>query len=202
MKKHLWVASIIAIGAMALSAAATAKQLVVSAISDTGTRLSERLFNYMASTGLVLAMTTLAANKARAYELGDAQEYPVVATDIIYEGAAVGENAAGYARPLVAGDPFLGFASRKADNSAGLAGAIGVEVKRRGQIQLLVAGATAVTANDRPLVYASDDDTFTLTASTNSIIGRVSRWVSSGVCVVEFDAALAAAEAARVAGDV
>jgi hypothetical protein len=202
MKKHLWVASIIAIGAMALSAAATAKQLVVSAIRETGARLSERLFNYMASTGLVLAMTTLAGNKARAYELGDAQEYPVVATDIIYEGAAVGENASGYARPLVAGDPFLGFAMRRADNAAGVAGAIGVEVKRRGQIQLPVAGATAVTANDRPLVYASDDDTFTLTASTNSIIGRVSRWVSSGICVVEFDAALAAAEAARVAGDV
>jgi hypothetical protein len=146
-------------------------------------------------------MTTLAANKPRAYELGDNQEYPVIAADIIFEGAAVGENGSGYARPLTAGDPFLGFAHRKVDNSAGAAGAVNVEVKRKGQIQLAVAGATAVTANDRPLVYASDDDTFTLTASTNSIIGRVARWVSSGVCVVEFDAALAAAEAARVAGD-
>ena len=202
MKKSLLIASILAVAAIALSSFATAKQLVVSAICQTAERLSERLFNFMASTGLVLAMATLGANKSRAYELGDAQEYPVVATDIIYEGSAVGENASGYARPLVAGDPFLGFAMRKADNSAGVAGAIGVEVKRRGQIQLPVAGATAVTANDRPLVYASDDDTFTLTASTNSIIGRVSRWVSSGICVVEFDAALAAAEAARVAGDV
>jgi hypothetical protein len=147
-------------------------------------------------------MTTLAANKPRAYELGDNQEYPVIATDIIYEGAAVGENASGYARPLAAGDVFLGFATRKADNSTGAAGAINVEVKRKGQAQLAVVGATAVTANDRPLVYASDDDTFTLTASTNSIIGRVSRWVSSAVCVVEFDANLAAAETARVAGDV
>ncbi len=153
-------------------------------------------------TGFAIAMTTLAANKPRAYELGDNQEYPVIAADIIFEGAAVGENGSGYARPLTAGDPFLGFAHRKVDNSAGAAGAVNVEVKRRGQIQLAVAGATAVTANDRPLVYASDDDTFTLTASTNSIIGRVARWVSSGVCVVEFDAALAAAEAARVAGDV
>jgi len=146
-------------------------------------------------------MTTLAASKARAYELGTIQEYPVIASDIIYEGAAVGENASGYARPLVAGDPFLGFAETTVDNSAGSAGDKRVRVRRAGQVQLAVAGATAVTANDGPLVYASDDDTFTLTASTNSIVGRVSRWVESGICVVAFDATLAAAETARIAGD-
>lgn len=146
-------------------------------------------------------MTTLAAAKARAYELGTIQQYPVIAADIIYEGAAVGENGSGYARPLQAGDPFLGFAETTVDNSAGSAGDKSVRVRRVGQVQLAVAGATAVTANDGPLVYASDDDTFTLTASTNSIVGRVSRWVESGVCVVAFDAGMAAAEAARVAGD-
>ena len=150
---------------------------------------------------LGIGMTTLAGDKARAYELGTIQEYPVVATDIIYEGAAVGENASGFARPLVAGDPFLGFAETRTDNSAGAAGDKLARVKRRGQVQLAVAGANAVTANDGPLVYASDDDTFTLTASTNSVIGRVSRWVESGVCVVDFDAALAAEAAARIAGD-
>lgn len=147
-------------------------------------------------------MTTLAASKARAYELGNTQEYPVVASDTIYEGAAVGESGSGYARPLVAGDPFLGFAESTVENTTATAGNVNVRVIRRGQVQLAVAGATAVTANDLPLVYASDDDTFTLTASTNTIIGRVSRWVSSAVCVVDFDASLAAAEAARVAGDV
>lgn len=161
----------------------------------------DALFNHMARSGLLLAMTTLAVNKLRDYQIGDKEFYPVIAADIIYEGAAVGENASGYARPLVAGDPFLGFAERQADNSLGLVGAINVEVKRKGSIVVPVAGASAVTANDRPLVYASDDDTFTLTASTNSIIGRVQRWISGTTCVVEFNAALAAAEAARVAGD-
>jgi hypothetical protein len=136
---------------------------------------------------LGIGMTTLAANKARPYELGDIQEYPVIAADIIYEGAAVGENGSGYARPLQAGDPFLGFAETIVDNSAGAAGDKRVRTRRRGQVQIPVAGATAITANDGPLVYASDDDTFTLTASTNTIIGRVSRWVESGVCVVAFD---------------
>lgn len=146
-------------------------------------------------------MTTLAANAVRRFELGDIEEYPMIASDIIYEGAAVGENASGYSRPLAAGDPFQGFAERKAENATAVAGAVNVRVKTRGKVVIPVTGASAVTANDRPLVYASDDDTFTLTASTNSIIGRVSRWISGTTCVVEFDAMLAAAEAARVAGD-
>jgi hypothetical protein len=136
-----------------------------------------------------LAMTTLAANKLRDYQMGDKEEYPVIASDIIYQGAAVGENASGYARPLVAADPFLGFAEAIANNSAGAAGAINVNVKKKGNIVLPISGL-AITANDRPAVYASDDDTFTLTATSNTLIGYVSRWVSTGVAVVEFDAAL------------
>ncbi|AWI57179.1 hypothetical protein [Sinorhizobium fredii] len=134
-------------------------------------------------------MATLAANKQRDYQMGDKEEYPVVAADIIYQGAAVGENASGYARPLVAADPFLGFAEAIADNSAGAAGAITVNVKKRGNIVLPISGL-AITANDRPAVYASDDDTFTLTATSNTLIGYVSRWVATGLAVVEFDAAL------------
>jgi len=141
---------------------------------------------------LSLAGVTLAADTPRAYELGIIEEYPVVATDIIYEGAAVGENASGYARPLVALDPFLGFAESKADNSAGAAGAVNVRVRQKGKVQLAVAGATAVTANDRPLVYALDDNSFTLTSTGATAIGRVSRWISSGVAIVEFDALVAA----------
>lgn len=135
-------------------------------------------------------MTTLAANKSRDYSLGEIEEYPVIASDIIYQGAAVGENGSGYARPLVAGDPFLGFADRNSDNSAGAAGDKTVRVKTRGRVQLPISGL-AITANDRPGVYASDDDTFTLTATSNSIIGFVSRWVSTGIAIVEFDAMLA-----------
>lgn len=133
-------------------------------------------------------MATLATDTPRAYELGTIEEYPVIAADIIYEGAAVGENGSGYARPLVAADPFLGFAESKADNSAGAAGAVNVRVRQKGKVQLAVAGATAITANDRPKVYASDDNTFTLTATSNTYIGTVSRWISSGVAIVEFDA--------------
>lgn len=137
-------------------------------------------------------MTTLAVDLPRAYELGTIEEYPVIATDIIFEGAAVGENGSGYARPLVAVDPFIGFAESKADNSTGAAGAVNVRVRQKGKVQLTVAGATAITANDRPIVYALDDNSFTLTSASATPIGRVSRWVSSGVAIVEFDALVAA----------
>jgi len=137
-------------------------------------------------------MTTLAADKPRSYQLGEIEEYPAVATDIIYEGAAVGENASGYARPLVAGDVFLGFALEKCDNSAGAAGAKNVKVRTRGRAVLPIS-SLAITANDRPAVYASDDDTFTLTSTNNSKIGNVSRWIETGLGVIEFDAALALA---------
>lgn len=132
-------------------------------------------------------MTTLAKAKPRTWELAEIEELPMVANDVIYEGAAVGEDGNGYVRPLVAGDPFMGFAIATYDNNGKSAGDTLCRFKQKGKIRLPVTGATAITANDRAPVYASDDDTFTLTGTGNSKIGYVSRWVSTGICIVEFD---------------
>lgn len=140
-------------------------------------------------------MTTLAAEAPREYAIGDQEDYPVVASDIIYQGAAVGEDTNGYAQPLVATRPFLGFAESTVDNSAGAAAAKNVRVRTRGIVRLTVAGATAVTANDRPIVYALDDNSFTLTSTSATPIGRVRRWLASTDCLVEFDAVLGVMEA-------
>jgi hypothetical protein len=132
-------------------------------------------------------MTTLAANKPRAYELGDRNELPVIASDIIYEGAAVGIVAGtGHARPLAAGDKFGGFAEAKADNSSGSAADINVRTVSQGEIELSVTGAV-ITDVGQP-VYATDDDTFAFSPVGGSFIGFVKRFVSAGVVVVEFDA--------------
>lgn len=132
-------------------------------------------------------MTTLAANKPRAYEGGSRNEIPVIASDIIYEGAAVGVvKASGHARPLAAADRFAGFAEAKADNSAGAAADIDVRVVESGKIQLSVTGAV-ITDVGQP-VYATDDDTFTFTPTAAVFVGFVHRFVSSGVVVVAFDA--------------
>jgi hypothetical protein len=131
-------------------------------------------------------MTTLAADKPRAYELGDLSSIPMIAADIIYEGAAVGiVDATGHARPLNAADRFAGFAVEKADNSAGAAADINVIVKRKGQIQLSVSGAV-ITDVGQP-VYATDDDTFVFLPTGGVFIGLVKRFVSSGVVVVAWD---------------
>ncbi|MBF0270325.1 MAG: hypothetical protein HQL44_17225 [Alphaproteobacteria bacterium] len=131
-------------------------------------------------------MTTLATDTRRPMELGDVNSLPVIASDIIYEGAAVGDNGSGYARPLVAGDPFRGFAESRADNASGSAGDVRVRVMDKGKIELSISGL-AITDVGRP-VFASDDATFTLVAATNTYIGKVIRYVSSGVGVVAFDA--------------
>ena len=67
-------------------------------------------------------------------------ELPVIANDIIYEGAAVGDNGSGYMRPLVDGDPFRGFAESKVDNTAvgAAAGDKNVRVIAQGIVQLTI----------------------------------------------------------------
>lgn len=129
-------------------------------------------------------MTTLAINTPRVWELGNHNELPIIAADIVYQGAAVGDNGSGYMRPLVAGDPFRGFALEKCDNLSGAAGAKNVKVLREGKVSLSISGL-AITDVGKD-VYASDDNTFTLTKSTNTRIGYVYRYVSSGVGIVAF----------------
>lgn len=140
-------------------------------------------------------MATLAANKPRSYELGDINAIPMIAADIIYEGAAVGIVAAsGHAQPLVSPNKFAGFAEDKADNSAGAAAAINVRVKNRGMIQLAVANA--VITDIGKAVYATDDDTFVLTAASGVYVGVIRKFVSAGVVVVEYDVSKPLAAAA------
>lgn len=131
-------------------------------------------------------MTTLSADTARDYELGERNEFPVIASDIIYEGAAVGLVAAsGHARPLTSADKFVGFAEKQADNSAGAAAAINVRVVKKGAVKLAVSGA--VITDVGCAVYASDDNAFSFVGTSGVFVGFVRRWVSSGYAIVEFD---------------
>lgn len=146
-------------------------------------------------------MSTLTEDKQRAFEIGDINSLPVVAADIIYAGAAVGDNA-GYARPLVAGDQFHGFCILRADNSDGAAGDINVQVRKSGCVVLNVTGVDG-TDDIGKTVYASDDNTFTIsTEAGNSKIGVIRRHESGTRCVVEFhaQAAQVADAAAATAG--
>ena len=132
-------------------------------------------------------MTTLAADALRNFELGEVSEYPVIAADIIYAGAAVGlVDATGHAQPLTASDRFVGFAELRCDNSAGAAAAKNVRVITSGKVQLSVSGAV-ITDVGQP-IYATDDNAFAFSPVGGVFIGWVDRFVSSGVVIVKFDA--------------
>jgi hypothetical protein len=142
-------------------------------------------------------VATLAKDKPRAYEFTgahpDYNELPAVATDIIYNGAAVGESTTtGTYRPLAGGDTFAGFCIEKCDNSAGAAGALLIKVYYTGVVWLSVTGADNINDADST-VYASDDDTFTLTSTTtNTAIGKLKRYDSAtGLSLVDFEAVAA-----------
>jgi len=132
-------------------------------------------------------MTTLAVDTARTFELGDRNEFPVIAADIIYEGAAVGlVIATGHARPLTSVDKFVGFAEKKVDNSAGAAAAINVRTIKKGSVLLAVTGAVITDVNQP--VYAADDNTFSFIKTGGVFVGFFRRFTASGYGIVEFDA--------------
>jgi hypothetical protein len=131
-------------------------------------------------------MTTLATNTPRDYEIGERGSLPVIAADIIYEGAAVGlVVGTGHARPLTSVDVFAGFAEDKADNSLGAAAAIYVDLIKKGAVKLAVTGAV-ITDIGQP-VYATDDNTFTFTPTSGVFIGFFSRFTAAGYGIVAFD---------------
>jgi hypothetical protein len=132
-------------------------------------------------------MSQLTADTVQSFEIGsDSTTLPVKDNVVIYRGSAVGLSA-GYARQLVAGDVFGGFAEQKVDNTVTghVDGFKNVPVRRRGFVQLSV---TSVAVTDIGAdVYASDGNTYTLTATNNTFVGKVHRYISSGVCIVAFD---------------
>lgn len=142
-------------------------------------------------------MTTLAANSERVFHRnGDElfNDLPVIASDIIYAGAACSQvTADGTIKPLTTSETiFAGFCTRLADNSAGAASAITARLIQRGYVQLTVAGGAGSAADNGVAVYATDDDTFTTSSSGSAIqIGKVWRWLTGTTYIVRFEAAMA-----------
>jgi hypothetical protein len=133
-------------------------------------------------------MATLSEDTPRIYEQSEDAvfgEIPIIASDIVYAGAAVGDSS-GNGRPLAGGDAFMGFATEKTDNASGSAGDKRIKLRSKGYVKLVVTGVASEDDYDAT-VYASDDNTFTLTASGASSIGKVHRWISSTTCIVYFE---------------
>lgn len=126
----------------------------------------------------------LSADTSRVYELGDVNGLTVASGVTVYEGAFVfalkSSGQAVVASPAISTHSFAGIAIK------GAAAGETVRVKDNGKVQMPVTGASAASVGQ--IVYASDDGTLTLTASTNVPVGTVARHVSSTTCIVKFSA--------------
>lgn len=111
---------------------------------------------------------------------------PLIAATKVYQGSILGLSA-NRARPLIAGDTFLGISRGEVDNTGGAAGAVSVDVITRGQIVGATVAGAAATSLNAP-VYASADDTLTLTSGSNTKIGFVCRVNADLTCDVQFAA--------------
>lgn len=125
------------------------------------------------------------------FELGDYADRPLAAGVRVYRHTAIGQVAGTNTyRALVAGDKFAGIALDGYDAAGLAAGAATVRVRTFGSMLLTVAGASAATAVGAA-VYASADDTYTLTSTDNSLVGKIKGYdTHSGKLIVSFDAAL------------
>ena len=129
---------------------------------------------------------TLTANRDVDHYIDqELRSFQIAAAKHVYKGALVGLATSGYARPLVAGDPFVGLAYEEIDNSSGANGDLSARVYTLGDFQHALAGATVAHVG-RP-VFASADDTLTFTADGNTYVGIVQDVPSSGEIILRLD---------------
>lgn len=137
----------------------------------------------------------LSADKSWDLAVGpnDIQDYAAITNDIFYAGAIVGDNGSGAARPLTAGDPFLGIVHPvQLDMTGVTANSKKVHVATRGTIKNVsaIAGASGI-GDIGDLVYASDDGTLTKTSTSNTLIGRIANYdADAAVFHVQFESVI------------
>jgi hypothetical protein len=107
--------------------------------------------------------------------------FPVAAAVLIYAGAFVSVNAAGYLVPGAdtAGQIFQGVSLARKDNTLGGNGALLCPVHRRGLIKAAIASASQANVGDK--VYLVDDNTVGLIANTTHDIfcGIIAGYIDS-----------------------
>ena len=136
----------------------------------------------------------LAANKDVVEKDGKLLAHPV-AVDIIYKGALVKHNAAGFLAPCApeAGGKFAGVAYEKVDNSGGSAGDLKGRVLKEGAFLLTSSGLVAADAGKK--VYAVDDETVALAYSPSAqCVGTIEEVVSSTLAYVKINSEVGASQ--------
>lgn len=105
----------------------------------------------------------------------------VAASTKVPQNGLVFRNSAGYAVNIVASgvNPFIGVAESEADNSAGSAGDINVELYTEGVFTLGFAGASLTIADIAKKAYATDNDTLSITSTSRTPVGIIREVLSA-----------------------
>lgn len=131
-------------------------------------------------------MTALTNDTNRVFEVNnDSNAVALAAGTKVFQGSLIGKTVTGYGRALEAGDTAMGFAKDNVDNTDGTDGEKIVEVKSMGKVSLFISGLTIADVGKD--VYASDDNTFTLTSTNNSKVGKIIRFEKSDYAIVYFN---------------
>ena len=133
-------------------------------------------------------MADLTSNLARVYsDEGARGPAPVAASTVIHEGMAVQANAAGQITPMAdtTSAEFAGFALQKVDNADGAAGDYHCTILEECITEVTVVGSASSAPGTK--VYASDSNTFDVSATTNTDpAGVLVRQVSGTTWKVRF----------------
>lgn len=136
---------------------------------------------------MAAATTDIRTQELLPHELA---EYTLAANTIIYDGTLVNDNGAGYSVPAAdtATHKFLGVATKKVDNSTGVAGAKKITLKREG---VFVFGGSGFAITDvGKKAYVVDDSTVgTGDASVTEgiYVGVIEQFISSTKVAVRLD---------------
>ncbi len=162
------------------------------------------IFGWEETMPLIFFGAVLAADKKLEYTEGVEVPFPVVNADIIYGGALVCVNAAGYALPGsdTADLIFAGVAVERVDNSSGDAGAKNVTLRRRGLFKMTFANSIS-QANVGDNVFLVDDQTVDLAANcTHDIFcGIIAAYIDSTHAWVDIEPAIKQADVATHIAD-
>ena len=130
-------------------------------------------------------MAALTENKEVISKVPGKNVFPVGAAKTIYKGALIMLKS-GYAEGAAtgAGSYYAGVALHSADNSAGSAGDINVECDHEEVLKL--DGFTGLAQTDiGKTVYATDDQTVTLTQGNNIPVGKIVEYINSTTAMVK-----------------
>ena len=130
-------------------------------------------------------MTVLSVNAPRKTTGGEIHPAYLAASANPYQGSLLSINSAGYINELVAGERFAGISMQQVETADVPTAAATYAVSMLSGHFLFEMALSGIAVTDvGRRVYASDDNTLTFTEASNTFVGYVDGYVSSGIARV------------------